>query len=161
MVQQSVTNWPWLLSKNPPPRSTMAIIDNNDIATRQFQIINSVRIEGKGEKEGKSLMLSVSDDDCESNYENKMARISLRSSAYIVDQSNHEFINENQLNPRKKFLLILQNKNFNGKKKSDISTHISMYFSFSLANETSFFTSSPFFTSHVVPCKKQNANMRT
>lgn len=55
----------------------------------------------------------------------------------------------------------MQNKNFNVKKKSDISTHISMYFSFSLANETSFFTSSPFFTSHVVPCKKQNANMRT
>jgi len=63
------------------------IIDNNDIATRQFQIINSGRIEGMREKEGKCLMPSVSDDDCESNYEKK-ARISIRtSSAYIVDQT--------------------------------------------------------------------------
>lgn len=51
-------------------------------------------------------MLSVSDDDCESNYENKMARTLINKIISLHSRSNHEFIKENQLNPQKKILRI-------------------------------------------------------
>jgi hypothetical protein len=74
--------------KTQPPQPTMA--NNRQQWYNYKKMLNykqwkNEELNGKGRWKEKCLMLGVSEDDCESNYKNKMTKTSVRTRAYIVD----------------------------------------------------------------------------